>query len=70
MASPEQAQDVHKNLRAWLGKKISPAVADATRIIYGGSVSEKNCEDLGMPHFKISSRPTFFATKNIATQPN
>ncbi|KAK4687499.1 triosephosphate isomerase (TIM), partial [Tremellales sp. Uapishka_1] len=46
VASPQQAQDVHSDLRAWLGKRVSPAVADATRIIYGGSVNGKNCDEL------------------------
>lgn len=46
VATTEQAQEVHAAIREWLGKTISPAVADNTRIIYGGSVSEKNCVDL------------------------
>lgn len=46
VASPDQAQEVHHNLRVWLGKAVSPSVADATRIIYGGSVTEKNCAEL------------------------
>eukprot|EP00667_Euglena_gracilis_P017275 EG_transcript_18179 len=46
VASPEQAQEVHQNLRAWLAKAVSPKVAAATRIMYGGSVTDKNCEEL------------------------
>jgi triosephosphate isomerase len=34
-ATPEQAQEVHAVLRAWLKSKVSPAVADSVRIIYG-----------------------------------
>ena len=45
-ASPEQAQEVHMHLRAWLKKNLSETVANETRIIYGGSVSEKNAKDL------------------------
>jgi triosephosphate isomerase len=29
-----------------MGKELGQQVAEATRIIYGGSVSEKNCKDL------------------------
>lgn len=47
VATAEQAQEVHDDIRKWLGKRISPAVAEATRIIYGGSVNGKNCVELG-----------------------
>lgn len=46
VASNEQAQEVHHAIREWLGKDVSSEAANATRIIYGGSVSEKNCKDL------------------------
>jgi triosephosphate isomerase len=42
----EQAQEVHAAIRKWLGTAVSADVADATRIIYGGSVTEKNCQEL------------------------
>lgn len=45
-ASPEQAQETHAEIRQWLSKNISPAVAAETRIIYGGSANGKNCKDL------------------------
>lgn len=45
VATTAQAQEVHASIRQWL-QKISPAVADNTRVIYGGSVSEKNCREL------------------------
>ena len=45
VATTEQAQEVHAAIRSWLGK-ISSEAANSTRIIYGGSVSEKNCRDL------------------------
>lgn len=45
VASTEQAQEVHAAIRQWLGK-MGQEVAEKTRIIYGGSVSEKNCKDL------------------------
>jgi triosephosphate isomerase len=37
---------VHAAIRKWLSEAVSPEVAENTRIIYGGSVSEKNCRDL------------------------
>ncbi|KAK0507684.1 hypothetical protein JMJ35_009573 [Cladonia borealis] len=46
VATSEQAQEVHKAIRGWLGEKIGEGVAEETRIIYGGSVSEKNCREL------------------------
>ncbi|TVY47076.1 Triosephosphate isomerase [Lachnellula occidentalis] len=46
VASTEQAQEVHAALRAWLKKEVSDKAAEETRIIYGGSVSEKNCKEL------------------------
>jgi len=46
VATTEQAQEVHAAIRKFLSKEISSDVAEATRILYGGSVSEKNCKDL------------------------
>ncbi|KAI0512589.1 triose-phosphate isomerase-like protein [Xylaria bambusicola] len=46
VATTEQAQEVHASIRDWLAKNVSQSVADETRILYGGSVSEKNCKDL------------------------
>jgi triosephosphate isomerase len=46
VATTEQAQEVHASIRSWLAKEVSQQVADETRILYGGSVSEKNCKDL------------------------
>jgi len=45
-ASPEQAQEVHQQLRNWLKDNVSPDVAAKTRIIYGGSVTPGNCKEL------------------------
>lgn len=36
VASPQQAQEVHKVVRDWLSKNVSAEVASKTRIIYGG----------------------------------
>lgn len=45
-ASPEQAQEVHAQLRQWLSKNVSPDVATKVRIQYGGSVTAANCREL------------------------
>ena len=44
-ASPEQAESVHAFIRGILAKK-SESLAAKTRILYGGSVNEKNAADL------------------------
>ena len=44
-ASPEQAQQVHQILREHIAGKDS-AVADAIRILYGGSVKDTNAREL------------------------
>jgi triosephosphate isomerase len=46
VASPEQAQDVHAGIRAFVSKAVSQRVASAVRIQYGGSVNAGNCEAL------------------------
>ncbi|RQM06319.1 hypothetical protein DH86_00001114 [Scytalidium sp. 3C] len=46
VATTEQAQEVHAAIREWLKKEVSEKAAEETRILYGGSVSEKNCKDL------------------------
>ncbi|XP_046396346.1 triosephosphate isomerase [Ischnura elegans] len=45
-ASPEQAQEVHDQLRKWLAKEVSSDVSQKTRILYGGSVTAGNCKEL------------------------
>ncbi|CAN6442641.1 unnamed protein product [Victoria cruziana] len=46
VATPAQAQEVHSELRKWLAANVSPAVAESTRILYGGSVNGANCQEL------------------------
>jgi len=46
-ATPQQAQDVHRKIRAWLNDNVSLSVATQVRIIYGGSVNSVNCKSLG-----------------------
>lgn len=36
-ATPEMAQAVHKDLRAWFSENVSPEVASVLRIVYGGA---------------------------------
>ena len=35
-------------MRKWIGDKVTPAVSQAVRIIYGGSVNGKNCNELSV----------------------
>jgi triosephosphate isomerase len=46
VASPEQAQEVHAYVRKWLAEHPGVKVAGRTRVLYGGSVSDKNCGTL------------------------
>jgi len=46
VATTEQAQEVHAAIRNWLKKEVSAEAAENTRILYGGSVNEKNCSEL------------------------
>ncbi|KAF8983473.1 triosephosphate isomerase, partial [Haplosporangium bisporale] len=39
VATPDQAQEVHKAIRGWLKENVNAQVAEATRIMYGGSVN-------------------------------
>jgi triosephosphate isomerase len=45
-ATAEQATEVHRLLRDWLVNRYSPAFADRTRILYGGSVKPDNAAEL------------------------
>ena len=45
-ATPEQAQEMHSFLRGVLKERHSSETADATRILYGGSVKPANVRDL------------------------
>merc|ERR1719215_1318138 len=46
VATPEQAQDAHAAIRAYLKEAVSADVADKVRIQYGGSVKPENAEAL------------------------
>ncbi len=45
-ATPAQAQEMHAFIRRTLAETHNEAVADATRILYGGSVKPDNVKDL------------------------
>jgi len=46
VATTSQAQEVHAAIRGWLVEGVGKEAADKTRILYGGSVTEKNCQEL------------------------
>ena len=48
VATTAQAQEAHVDVRAFLARAVSPAVAGATRILYGGSVNAGNCKEIGL----------------------
>merc|ERR1712244_111979 len=45
-ATPEMAQETHKDIRKWVSDNVSEAVAKAVRIQYGGSMKGANAKDL------------------------
>lgn len=45
-ATPEMAQETHANIRSWISDKVSPEVAAAVRIQYGGSMKGANAKEL------------------------
>jgi|LauGreDrversion4_2_1035121.scaffolds.fasta_scaffold190496_2 triosephosphate isomerase len=45
-ASPQQAQEVHNEIRSYLNTAVNSEVASSVRIIYGGSVTDTNANDL------------------------
>merc|ERR1739848_693616 len=47
VATPLQAQETHNGIRQLIREQCGSAVADSVRILYGGSVSPGNCEELG-----------------------
>eukprot|EP00696_Hemimastix_kukwesjijk_P019794 gnl/Hemi2/916_TR327_c0_g1_i1.p1 gnl/Hemi2/916_TR327_c0_g1~~gnl/Hemi2/916_TR327_c0_g1_i1.p1 ORF type:complete len:613 (-),score=269.93 gnl/Hemi2/916_TR327_c0_g1_i1:194-2032(-) len=45
-ATPQQAQEVHNTIRHWLGQAINADTAQTTRVVYGGSVTGQNSQEL------------------------
>jgi triosephosphate isomerase len=51
VATPEQAEEVHADLRRLLAERYTAAVAEKVRILYGGSVKPSNAAELlGQPN--------------------
>lgn len=46
VATPQQAEETHSQIRDWISKNVSHEVADNVQIIYGGSVKASNCKGL------------------------
>ena len=46
VATPDQAQEVHTDVRAWIAERYGKEVADVVRIQYGGSVKGANAKDI------------------------
>eukprot|EP00965_Chrysotila_dentata_P197420 6178174-Pleurochrysis_carterae.AAC.1 len=46
VATPEQAQQAHADIRAWIKDNVSARAAKGMRIQYGGSANGKNAPDL------------------------
>jgi triosephosphate isomerase len=57
VATAAQAQEVHADTRKYLSSAVSPAVAENTRIIYGGSVTAANCKELSAFTFSAMCSP-------------
>jgi len=45
-ATPQMAQDTHAGIRQWVSDNVSPKVAKAVRIQYGGSMKGANAKEL------------------------
>ena len=46
VATPDQAQEVHADVRAWIAERYGKEVADVVRIQYGGSVKGSNAKEI------------------------
>lgn len=45
-ATSQQAEEVHAAIRQWFAKHVNQSISDSIRIIYGGSVTDKNSDEL------------------------
>ena len=45
-ASPEQAQEIHDKIRKMIARKYGEKIANATNILYGGSVKPANAKEI------------------------
>lgn len=74
-ATPEMAQETHASIREWMSDNVSPAVAKAIRIQYGGSMKGANAKELlAQPDIDggliggASLKPDFWNVINAAPQ--
>ena len=44
--TPERAQEVHAEIRQWIGQNVSPEAGDSVRILYGGLRDVRNAAAL------------------------
>ena len=63
-ATPDDAQNVHKQIRAHLAEKLGQEAADSIRIIYGGSANGKNA-----PTFKDKADVDGFLVGGASLKP-
>ncbi|CAO2605528.1 Triosephosphate isomerase [Lemmus lemmus] len=56
------AQEVHEKLPGWLKSNVSDAVAQSTRIIYGGSVTGATCKELASSWVVLTSSLNLWAS--------
>ena len=70
VATSEQAQEVHAEVRKWAASKLGDSVANSLRIIYGGSVAAKNCKELCESHasFNLTCPRELIFLPHAATQ--
>jgi triosephosphate isomerase (TIM) len=45
-ATPDQAQEIHNQIRTWLAGQFDPETSEKVRILYGGSVKPENIKEL------------------------
>lgn len=45
-ATPQQANEMHKHIRSVIAKLYNKNSADSIKILYGGSLNDKNCKEL------------------------
>jgi triosephosphate isomerase len=45
-ATPEQANEMHKHIRSVIAKLYNQTTSDNIKILYGGSLNDKNCKEL------------------------
>jgi len=48
VATPEEAQATHHDIRNYVRDQFNNEVAQSLRILYGGSVKASNCEEIGI----------------------